>query len=492
MASEEKKTIQINPDLFNISGSKKKSTTNTIKQERLRKKKEERKRKKEAMKLVRPNKIKSELLKRIKEHQQKTKLEQQIKKNSEKELSKNELEESLQYMQNLIQKQREHKKKKRKNKTQKRDKYSQYSNHEPLYNVSHNTSNEKLQTHTHNTKPTDNHMKLNNSNNLSNNSDKSVNSIIQNKYISSNNKKIITTNNNYKPLIQSLIRPPISPTKIEHIAQNVENNSHSNNTIKPEKLKIHINKSIQNNSNNVKEQNISSKEQNMKNSNASINSNIQEVDTTKIKNRTTEQIQLYNPPIDPPYGCLKNGTKPTYSQYHKTFKRKHVKPSLQIPKDIKNVLEEQAELHHSRREKLNKIQSQNQTNSNVTKTILNNIQNSRKNVIQNTMGTYSKTKYKKFKVKRIRKTYRVGKQNKKISLLLKNNKTRKRIEYERDLLESTPIFKIKKYLRERNLLKVGSTAPEYILKYMFINSVLSGDVYNKNREILIHNYFAHE
>ena len=32
------------------------------------------------------------------------------------------------------------------------------------------------------------------------------------------------------------------------------------------------------------------------------------------------QQTIYKPPSDPPYGCLKNGNKPTYSQYRKTLK----------------------------------------------------------------------------------------------------------------------------------------------------------------------------
>ena len=38
------------------------------------------------------------------------------------------------------------------------------------------------------------------------------------------------------------------------------------------------------------------------------------------------------------------------------------------------------------------------------------------------------------------------------------------------------------------MMKVGSTAPEELLRTTYENCYLSGDVINKNPEILLHNY----
>ena len=47
---------------------------------------------------------------------------------------------------------------------------------------------------------------------------------------------------------------------------------------------------------------------------------------------------------------------------------------------------------------------------------------------------------------------------------------------------------IKKYLREHNMIKVGSTAPNDVLRKMYENAMLSGELINTNTEILLHNF----
>ena len=47
---------------------------------------------------------------------------------------------------------------------------------------------------------------------------------------------------------------------------------------------------------------------------------------------------------------------------------------------------------------------------------------------------------------------------------------------------------IKQYLRIHNLIKIGSDAPEDLLRETFENAFLSGNIFNKNTENLIHNY----
>ena len=47
---------------------------------------------------------------------------------------------------------------------------------------------------------------------------------------------------------------------------------------------------------------------------------------------------------------------------------------------------------------------------------------------------------------------------------------------------------IKQYLRIHNLIKIGTDAPEDVLRQTFENAFLSGDIHNKNSENLLHNY----
>ena len=49
---------------------------------------------------------------------------------------------------------------------------------------------------------------------------------------------------------------------------------------------------------------------------------------------------------------------------------------------------------------------------------------------------------------------------------------------------------IKTYLRNRGFLKVGSDAPVDVLRQMYENSVLTGEIKNSGKGVLIDNYLA--
>jgi hypothetical protein len=84
--------------------------------------------------------------------------------------------------------------------------------------------------------------------------------------------------------------------------------------------------------------------------------------------------------------------------------------------------------------------------------------------------------------------YRLGKQCDKVSVLIKNRKTRKRVEQEKTNLSQDSLQKMKAHLIERNLLKTGSNAPADVLKQIYKDSILTGDLTNKCGETLLHNF----
>ena len=47
---------------------------------------------------------------------------------------------------------------------------------------------------------------------------------------------------------------------------------------------------------------------------------------------------------------------------------------------------------------------------------------------------------------------------------------------------------IKNYLKEKNLIKFGSTAPSKLLREIFETSELCGEISNENKDVLIHNF----
>ena len=98
----------------------------------------------------------------------------------------------------------------------------------------------------------------------------------------------------------------------------------------------------------------------------------------------------------------------------------------------------------------------------------------------------------KFK-KTIKRTYSLGKDKKKrsIGVLIKDRKTRKKILDAQRELKKKSINDIKQQLKDRGLIKTGSTAPNDIMRKMYEACMLSGDVTNQDGDVLMHN-FLHE
>ena len=99
---------------------------------------------------------------------------------------------------------------------------------------------------------------------------------------------------------------------------------------------------------------------------------------------------------------------------------------------------------------------------------------------------------KKYKVHTYRKTYKLGKKGGKINVLIRNNVTRKKVKHAVKEMQKTPLLEVKRYLKQRNMIKTGSSAPEYVLREMYMNSMLAGEIHNSNGDVLIHNYFSEE
>jgi len=159
---------------------------------------------------------------------------------------------------------------------------------------------------------------------------------------------------------------------------------------------------------------------------------------------------------DPPYGCLKGGTKPTWRQWNKTLKKtKETTPislNIEMPKNTE---------YQQRQNKLHQLKAKFQP---------------------------EKQKKRKFKTRRIKRKITLGKKNNIIGVLIKSKKTRKKIKNEVNILKKKSIKEVKDYLRIHNLLKIGSSAPDHILRSTYENAFLSGDINNKNTEILLHNW----
>ena len=197
--------------------------------------------------------------------------------------------------------------------------------------------------------------------------------------------------------------------------------------------------------------------------NTTIPSNIS-TNNSHITNEHMNNIQLNtisNASNNIPYGCLKGGNKPTYREYHnKTLKRRSI------------------------------INSTNNNNNNNNNKINSHLSRSEKltNLKKSYNKSYKKLRLKKRKTKK--STYHLGKSKKDntISVLIKNNNTRRKIKKEHGLLKQKSIKEIKNYLYKKNMIKIGSTAPNDILRTLYEQSILAGDITNTSTNIKLHNY----
>jgi len=178
-------------------------------------------------------------------------------------------------------------------------------------------------------------------------------------------------------------------------------------------------------------------------------------------------------PPRPPYSTLKNGSKPTYREWkHHTQKVPYSNTSYKsllsshIPTSTQPIAIEDKPMvpETSRSTALAQMKSDYKIKNPSKKPII--------------------------RSKRITRTvkYHLGKSGHKVSVLIKNKQTRKKIQNEHALLRQKSIIEIKNYLRKKNLLKTGSNAPNDVLRQMYEQSILSGDINNQNKNTLIHNF----
>ena len=170
-----------------------------------------------------------------------------------------------------------------------------------------------------------------------------------------------------------------------------------------------------------------------------------------IKEELKEEFLIFekqNKTPDVPYGCLKNGKKPTYRSWKNnssyTNSTTHIESS--------NLTE--------REKKLNQLKNK------------------------------FKEEEEPVYIKRIiKKKYTLGKSKifKKVGVLIKNLNTRKKIIDSHKELKSHDISDVKNYLKTRGLIKIGNNTPTDILRKIYESSILTGEIINNNKDILLHN-----
>lgn len=81
-----------------------------------------------------------------------------------------------------------------------------------------------------------------------------------------------------------------------------------------------------------------------------------------------------------------------------------------------------------------------------------------------------------------------GKTDDVVNVLIKDQDSYNKLEKDKKKMEKTSMITIRNYLRTRKLYKVGSSAPDDVLREIYMNAQLAGNVENNNPETLVHNY----
>jgi len=170
----------------------------------------------------------------------------------------------------------------------------------------------------------------------------------------------------------------------------------------------------------------------------------------------------------PKFGCLKGGTLPTYRTYHNiSQKRQH----NQIAESSSEVTRDQPK---------------NETD--FVKDAY------KKSEIRQTLENMKEKpkKLRRPKQKRtVRRTFKVGKSKTqpKISVLISNKTLRSQISTKTHLLKETSIDDVRRYLTKKGFIRVGSDAPNDVLRKMYESaSLICGEIQNHNPDNLLYNF----
>jgi hypothetical protein len=202
-----------------------------------------------------------------------------------------------------------------------------------------------------------------------------------------------------------------------------------------------------------------------------------------------ENVQLDFPvdpnPIrlqQPAYGCLKNGSLPTYRNWRNATQS--VKPRTFSPTPIfPSTMSPSTSL-------VSPDLIQNEPPEQKLSDITNEINQTREKVKEQEKKQ-AKLRYPKQR-RTICRTFKVGKSkiHPKIGVLISNRTLRNMTSSKSQNLKQDSIQDVKRFLTKKGFIKVGSSAPNDVLRQMYESAnMVCGDVQNHNPDNLLYNFF---
>lgn len=209
------------------------------------------------------------------------------------------------------------------------------------------------------------------------------------------------------------------------------------------------------------------------------------------------ELHIKTSVTNPSYGCLKNGSLPTYRNFtQKNYASPAAFPNyysssvmnseLSFPKSEAPIVAATFVAAPAAAATSYAGPSNVVPNSLRTSEILQKYQ------LHKSTQENQKKKIKYLKQRKIfKRTYRVGRSSIKpqIGVLVSNRTLRSRISTQCQLLKQTPIQDVRKFLIKRGFIKIGSNAPNNVLRKMYESvATVCGEVENHNPDTILFNF----
>lgn len=213
------------------------------------------------------------------------------------------------------------------------------------------------------------------------------------------------------------------------------------------------------------------------------------LNTNLVLSNNIPAIHLNQTPL---YSCLKGGNLPTYRQlYNKTVK------NYNNPITTNNSFSQQSTGTFGSNTNLNNPSIIGGKSTQINNNLINTQQNKQDIFIKqiqeskNKPKLHNKLRYPKQK-KTLRRTFKIGKSkiHPKVSVLISNRTIRNNITTKAQQLKQTSLQDVQRYLLKHGFIKIGSSAPNDVLRKMYESAVMiCGEVHNHNPDNLLYNFF---